>query len=153
MQKIHSHIACEQRVMHFYYAFDRGDLIATAEHLAPACTWQHGGVTLRSRQQILESFSKRSATQVVRHIVSNFTLLGGDTENATVAYCLTVHLFDNGQPPCLPVPGSTPFILVDVTCKLACNARGEWLIERKEIRPIFSHSVDVVSPLHANESR
>lgn len=147
---LHSRLtACHQSVLLFYYGVDRGDYALAMEQVAPECLWERGGVLLRNRQQIEESLRKRSATQVARHIVNNFALLRQDAESATAVYGLALHLYDSGSPASLPVPGSTPFLLVDVTCELAQASDGAWRIRQLDIQRTFSYSREVTSPLVA----
>ena len=146
--EIHSQLtACQQSVLRFYYGLDRADYAIVMAQVAPDCRWERGGVLLHGRQQIEESLRKRSPTQVARHIVSNFTLLAQSAETAATAYCLAVHLYDCGSPASLPVPGSTPFLLADVTCELALQTDDAWRIRRLDIQRTFSYSREVVSPL------
>lgn len=148
---IHSQlIACQQSVLRFYYGLDRGDYPMAMEQVGPDCLWERGGVLLRGRQQIEESLRKRSATQVARHVVSNFMLLGQDAESATTVFCLAVHLYDSGLPTGLPVPGSTPFLLADVTCELAPGPDAAWRIRQLNVQRTFSYSKEVISPLSPN---
>ncbi|WP_228935582.1 nuclear transport factor 2 family protein [Paraburkholderia saeva] len=139
--------ACHQSVLLFYYGLDKGDYSLAMEQVAPDCFWERGGVPLRGRQQIEESVRRKSATQVARHIVSNFAVLRQDAESATAVYCLALHLYDNGAPATLPVPGSTPFLLVDVTCELALEPDNAWRIRQLDVRHTFSYSREVISPL------
>lgn len=146
--EIHSRlIACHQSVLQFYYGLDRGNYSMAMEHVGPDCLWERGGVLLRGRQQIEESLRKRSATQVARHIVSNFMPLRQDAESATTVFCLAVHLHDSGSPTSLPVPGSTPFLLADVTCELAPGPDGAWRIRQLQIQRTFTCSKEVITPL------
>ncbi|MGE8366282.1 hypothetical protein [Cupriavidus sp.] len=139
--------ACHQSVLLFYYGLDRGDYPLAMKQVAPECLWERGGVMLSGRQQIEESVRKRSATQVARHIVSNFAMLVQDPERATAAYCLALHLYDNGAPATLPVPGSTPFLLADVTCQFALEPGNAWRIRQLDVGRAFSYSREVISPL------
>ena len=139
--------ACHQSVLLFYYGLDRGDYPLAMKQVAPDCLWERGGVMLRGRQQIEASVRKRSATQVARHIVSNFAMLVQDPERATAAYCLALHLYDNGAPATLPVPGSTPFLLADVTCQFALEPDNAWRIRQLDVGRAFSYSREVISPL------
>ena len=149
--EIHSRlIACHQSVLQFYYGLDRGDYPIAMEQVAPDCLWERGGVLLRGRQQIEESLRKRSATQVARHVVSNFMLLGQDAESATTVFCLAVHLHDSGSPTSLPVPGSTPFLLADVTCELASGPDGAWRMRQLQIQRTFTCSKEVITPLSSS---
>jgi len=147
---LHSRLtACHQSVLLFYYGVDRGDYTLAMAQIAPECLWERGGVLLRNRQQIEESLRKRSATQVARHVVNNFALLKQDAERATAVYSIVLHLYDSGAPASLPVPGSLPFMLVDVTCELALASDGAWRICQLEIQRTFSYSREVISPLVA----
>jgi hypothetical protein len=139
-------IACHQSVLLFYHGLDRGDYLLAMAQVAADCVWERGGVLLRGREQIEASVRKKSATQVMRHIVSNFALLRQDAVSATGVYCLALHLYDSGSPATLPVPGSTPFLLVDVTCELALDPDNAWRIRQLDVQHTFSYSRDVISP-------
>jgi hypothetical protein len=142
-------IACQQSVLLFYYGLDRGDYPLAMAQVAPDCFWERSGVPLQGRQQIEESVRKKSATQVMRHIVSNFAVLRQDAESVTAVYCLALHLYDSGAPASLPVPGSTPFLLVDVQCELALEADHAWRIRQLDVQRTFSYSREVTSPFTA----
>ncbi|MBP0630517.1 nuclear transport factor 2 family protein [Cupriavidus sp. AcVe19-1a] len=142
-------IACQQSVLLFYYALDRGEYPLAMAQVAPDCQWERGGAMLRGRQQIEDSLRNRPVTQVARHTVQNFAVLRGEAQRATAVYSLCVHLYDDGSPASLPVPGSTPFLLADVTCELGLEADNAWRIRRLDIQRIFSYSREVIHPLAA----
>ncbi|EHP43753.1 hypothetical protein OR16_06629 [Cupriavidus basilensis OR16] len=127
--------ACHQSVLLFYHGLDRGDYSLAMKQVAPDCLWERGGVLLRGPQQIEASVRRRSATQVARHIVSNFAVLRQDAESATAAYCLALHLYDNGSP------------LADVTCQFALEPDHAWRIRQLDVQRAFSYSREVISPL------
>ncbi|WP_233884622.1 nuclear transport factor 2 family protein [Paraburkholderia flagellata] len=139
--------ACHQSVLLFYYGLDRGDYALAMEQVTPDCFWERGGVPLRGPQQIEESVRKKSATLVTRHVVSNFAVLKQDADSVTAVYCLVLHLYDNGSPPSLPVPGSAPFLLVDVTCELTRGRDNAWRIRQLDVQHTFSYAREVTSPL------
>jgi len=145
--------ACHQSVLLFYRGIDRGDFALAMQQVAPECHWERGGASLRTREDVEASLRKRSATQVMRHIVSNFVVLAHDAQHVTAAYALGLHLYDNGAPPTLPVPGSTPFMLVDVTCQLALQPDQAWRIRQLDVERTFSYSREVISPLAAPASK
>src|SRR4051812_5234453 len=89
-------IACQQAPVLMYYHLDRGNYALAMQQIAADCEWERGGVLLRGPQQIEESLRKRSATQVGRHVVSNFALLRQDAESATAVFSVAVHVYDNG---------------------------------------------------------
>jgi len=152
--ELHSRLtACHQSVLLFYYGVDRGDFALAMQQVAPECHWERGGASLRTREDVEASLRKRSATQVMRHIVSNFAVLRQDAQSVTAVYALGLHLYDSGEPATLPVPGSTPFMLVDVTCELALQPDGAWRICKLDIVRTFSYSRDVISPLAAPASK
>ncbi|WP_019447679.1 hypothetical protein [Cupriavidus sp. BIS7] len=140
-------IACQQSVVLFYHALDRSDFPSAMAQISPNCLWERGGVLLRGARQIEDSLRKRSATQVARHIVNNFALVRQEAQSATAIYTLGLHLYDDGSPPVLPVPGSLPFLLVDVTCELKLEPDHGWRIEKLDIQRTFSYSREVIHPL------
>lgn len=136
--------ACQQSVLLFYYGLDRNDYPLAMAQVAPDCKWERGGVMLHNRQEIEASMRKRSTTQVARHVVNNFALLRSDAESATAVYSLGLHLYDDGAPATLPVPGSTLFLIVDVTCELGLEPDQAWRIRKLDIQRTFSYSSEVI---------
>jgi len=139
--------ACQQSVQLFYYGVDRGDFALAMAQFSENCVWERNGVLLRGRQEVEASLRNRSATQVTRHIVTNFSILRQNAERASTVYTLGLHLYDDGTPPKLPVPGSLPFLLVDVNCELGLEPDNVWRIQQLDIQRTFSYAQEVTSPL------
>jgi hypothetical protein len=146
--ELHARIsACQQSVLLFYYGVDRGDFPLAMAQFSQDCVWDRSGVLLRGPQEVEASLRNRPATQVTRHIVSNFALIRGNAERVTAVYTLGLHLYDDGTPPALPVPGSLPFMLVDVTCELGLEPDNAWRIRQLDIQRTFRYAQEVTSPL------
>ncbi|WP_322048307.1 nuclear transport factor 2 family protein [Paraburkholderia sp. J67] len=146
-------VACQQAVLRFYYALDRNNYPLAMEQVGPDCIWERGGVLLQGREQIEASVRKKSPTQVARHVVNNFALLRQEATGATAVYCLVLHLYDDGSQPRLPVPGSTPFLMVDVTCELKLEDDRVWRIQQLDVTHTFSYAREVTTPLLAASAR
>jgi len=131
-------IACQQTVVRLYYALDRSDYTAASMCFTPNGSWERGGVPLRGQQQILDSLRGRPATLFARHYVSNFVILEHRETTAKAAFSLTVYRSDKGEPPTLPVAGTTPAMLADVVCELACNDSGDCLIQQLGVQVTFA---------------
>lgn len=146
-------VACQQAVLRFYYALDRNNYPLAMEQVTPGCVWERGGVLLEGRQQIEASVRKKSPTQVARHVVNNFAILRQDETSATAVYCLVLHLYDDGSKPSLPVPGSTPFLMVDVSCNFRLEDDHAWRIQQLDVTHTFSYAREVTTPLLAANAR
>ena len=129
--------ACEQAVLRLYHALDRADYATVLAQFAAEGTWQRGPALLRGRQQILAALEKRSATQVIRHVASNFLWSARDGQEVMAAFYLTVYHSDAGAPVALPVAIDRPFLAGDAACRLTCEADGRWRIRHMAFDRVF----------------
>jgi hypothetical protein len=134
-------LSCEQAVLRLYHALDQGDYGAVLAQFAAEGTWKRGNVLLKGHQQILASLEKRSATQVIRHVASNFLWSARDGGGVMAAFHLTVYHFDAGVPAALPVAIARPFLFGDATCQLACGDDGCWRIRHMAFDRVFEFPV------------
>lgn len=95
--------------------------------MTPDAAWHRQGKTLRGHPEILAALEERSATQRIRHVVTNAFLDEADGEEMLLVAYMTAYRFDDGKPSSGPVLIDGPFRLSLVRTRFARSA-GEWRI-------------------------
>lgn len=116
----------------FFRALDRREyddllLLLTADGI-----WHRQGEDL-TRAAVLPAMAKRSATMVIRHVVTNI-VVDGDDERAEVSFLLTVYRSDGGTMPNGPLPLEGPAQISDGMATLVRDS-GDWRISRLTLPP------------------
>jgi hypothetical protein len=106
---------CTRILIRFFNEFDAFRYDAMAAMFAPDGVWHRQGKALTGRDSILAALKERSATQTVRHVITNIdiTVLGADRaqfQSYVTAYRHDSGVEPDGQPPVI----GTPYLLLTV---------------------------------------
>ncbi|MFP3556750.1 nuclear transport factor 2 family protein [Paraburkholderia sp. SIMBA_049] len=99
---------------------------------------QLGSMALKGRQAIRDFFAARNEENVrskrhTRHVVSGLDVSVHDAEHATLDSVVAVFA-GHGE---LPIASDVPSTIADVNDVCVRGPEGEWLFERRIIRPVF----------------
>ena len=129
-----------QLLHRFFHALDQSyyaDLLALFE---PDAIWHRQGAVLRGHDEIRAALDKRSATQRIRHVLSNTFVAAAEPapegDKARLISYMTAYRFDNGVLPVglVTIEGPMQLYAVNATVLLAPQRAG---IAELEITPEF----------------
>ena len=89
---------CQQLLHHFFYCLDESDYDGLLALFEPDGVWHRQGVALRGHEAMREAMQSRSATQRIRHVLSNVLVHSHDNHATEVGGYMVVYRFDNGEP-------------------------------------------------------
>jgi SnoaL-like domain len=137
--------ACMQVMHQLFYFLDQFRYQDLAGLFLPEGTLLRQGQLLVGRESIVEALSKRSATQRIRHVISNAFIESESPERVQlVAYMLAYH-FDNGVLPTGPADISRPYRMSTVRAAM-CQSGGAWSIAEMTFRTEFNFLSDTARP-------
>jgi len=131
---------CSQVLLRFYDAFDAWDYDAMVSLFTEDGVWHRAGKSLRGRREIVAEMRRRSATQIIRHVVTNILVDVNDAENAQARMYLTAYRHDAGEPRVVPAPLGPPALLLVVSTQLALRPEGWRIVEKRMQREFEAHS-------------
>ena len=125
-----------QPLYFFFYCLDErryDDLVAL---FATDGIWHRQGKQLRGQAEIRQAMEARSATQRIRHVLTNAFISELDGDRVTVRSYMTAYRHDDGKPaPSVPrIPGPLSMSLVTTVFGRNGNA---WLIAEQTLTPEF----------------
>jgi hypothetical protein len=126
-----SHSEIADRIHRFFRALDVRDYDTVVRLVAEDGVWHRQGKAL-TRATIPEAMAERSATMVIRHVVSNLIVDGDETVEAS--FLLTVYRSDSGETPSGPLPLEGPAQISDCTATLVQTTEG-WRFSRLSVPP------------------
>lgn len=119
---------CTRLLIRFFNAFDAFRYDEMAAMFAPDGVWHRQGKALHGRAAILAALDERSATQTVRHVVTNIDVTASAADDAQFLLYLTAYADDrgvapDGEPPII----AAPFLLLTVPGSCV-RIDGKWRI-------------------------
>lgn len=115
----------------FFRALDLREYDMLIQLIAADGVWKRQGRDL-TRQTIQAAMAERSATMVIRHVVTN--LIVDEGERAEASFLLTVYRADAGVAASGPLPLEGPVQISDCTATLVQEADG-WRFSRLTVPP------------------
>jgi hypothetical protein len=132
---------CTQVMHRLFYFLDESkyeDLVAL---FLPEGTLFRQGVLLAGREQIMQAMSKRSATQRIRHVISNAFIEAQSRGMVHMVAYMVAYRFDDGALRKGPVEISRPFRMSLVRAAMR-EADGVWHIAEMSFTPEFEFASD-----------
>lgn len=114
---------CQQLLHRFFYCLDQSDYDGLLALFDPNGVWHRQGVALRGHAAMREAIQKRSATQRIRHVLTNVLVHKHDEHVAGVGGYMAVYRFDNGQPQdgLVTIDGPSQLYTVRATIRIAAD--------------------------------
>lgn len=133
---------CLQLLHRFFHCLDQSRYEQLISLFEPDAVWNRQGVELRGHDEIRLALATRSATQRIRHVLSNTFVAVEEGNMARLTSYMTVYRFDNGVPPVGPVTINGPMQMytVDASVRLTPQRAG---IVKLEITPEFRFATNV----------
>jgi hypothetical protein len=133
---------CHDLVVTLTHFSDHGETAKAVDLFTPDGTWIRGGKPYVGREEMLASFKRASATQVIRHVTSNIRIMVKDERSAEgVTYYIAFNQ-DPGEPaPKFPLPFAPPFSMGEWHDKFVRTGTG-WRIAHREVKRLFQRQGD-----------
>ena len=122
----------DQTVLRFVDCLDEGDYGQLVALMTSDAVWHRQGRTLRGRDEILAALHERSATQRIRHLVTNLLLRSETPTETAFTHYMTALRHDSGVAVQGPVAIAGPFRMSLVGTRLVLDG-GRWLIAEQAI--------------------
>ena len=126
----------EQTVLRFVDCLDEGDYAPLVSLMTGDAVWHRQGKTLRGHDEILAALHERSATQRIRHLVTNLLQRSETPTETSFTHYMTALRHDSGVAVQGPVTIVGAFRMSRVSTRLV-RAGGQWLIAEQAIVPEF----------------
>ena len=127
---------CQQLLHRFFHCLDQSDYDGLLALFDPEGTWHRQGVALRGHAAMREAMQARSATQRIRHVLTNVLVHTHDRNVVETGGYMAVYRFDNGTPPQGLVTIDGPSQLYAVRATIRHDA-GDALLLALTITPEF----------------
>lgn len=127
---------CAQLLTRFFNDFDLWRYDAMADAFAPDGIWHRMGKASQGRAAILETLNARSATQSVRHVVTNIQIDVKDDRSADFVLYITAYQHDTGAKPTAPPKIRGPSLVLSVPGRLT-KAGATWKIAEMSMNRAF----------------
>lgn len=128
--------ACHQALLRFFYCLDERRYQEVAALFDDKGTWQRQGKQHTGPEEVMAMLQTRSATQVVRHAVTNVLTDGGGADSIQVRSYVTGFLYDSGREETMPVAIDMPFRFFVSETELRFNG-ADVRIARHVMEPVF----------------
>ena len=95
---------CRETIVRMGHHLDSGRFERFADYLTADAEWRRRGQPLNGREAILAQLRKRSATLILRHVLTNFVV---DVQDRNHAHCQAYMLgfrYDSGEKAAIPPP-------------------------------------------------
>ena len=122
----------EQTVLRFVDCLDEGDYAQLVSLMTGDAVWHRQGRTLRGQGEILAALHERSATQRIRHLVTNLLQRSEAPTETSFTHYMTALRHDSGVAVQGPVVIAGAFRMSRVSTRLV-RAGGHWLIAEQAI--------------------
>ena len=132
---------CMQVVHQMFYFLDESMYPQLLELFTPNGTLHRQGELLAGRERIMQAMLKRSATQRIRHVISNGFIESQSAGQMHVVAYMTAYRFDDGAMHEGPVGISRPFRVAVVRAALL-PTDGDWKITEMSFTPEFEFAGD-----------
>ena len=109
---------CAQLLYRFYYLFDQFRYDDMVGLFLSDGTWHRAGKALKGREAILAALHERSATQRVRHVITNVLVDAVDETTAEAVLYVTAYHHDSGVEDGPPPRIKSPYLLLVATATL-----------------------------------
>ena len=126
----------EQTIIAMFDHLDEARYDALLSLMTPQAVWHRQGQRLQGHAQILAALLQRSATQRIRHLVTNLLQRSAASNEAQFSHYMTALKFDDGQVRAGPVTISGPFRMSLVTTQLV-RLDGAWRVAEQAIATEF----------------
>ena len=128
---------CTQLTHRFFYYLDERryeDLIGLMQ---PDAVWHRQGRALRGLDAVRAALNERSATQRIRHVVTNGFVEQADAQAATYVAYMIGYRYDDGTVREPPLTISGPLRMLLVRTRFVRQPDGRWLIGETSAVPEF----------------
>lgn len=129
-------LQCMQLMHQLFYFLDQSNYRDLASLFAPNGIWHRQGERLAGPAQIVQALLKRSATQRIRHLISNQFIESQSRDQLQMVAYLTAYRFDDGTLHAGPVEISRPFLLSLLRASL-CQVDGAWRVSEMTLTREF----------------
>lgn len=137
-------LAGTQLIHQLFFFLDEANYPALTALFTPEGRWKRQGELLAGHAQIAAALSKRSATQRIRHVITNAVVWPESEQTVRLSAYMTAYRFDDGQPHHGPVTISRPFRLSVVQATLEA-VNGRWLISELDLVPEFEFAPEATA--------
>lgn len=122
----------EQTLLAMFDHLDEGEYEGLLSLMTPDAVWYRRGQRLQGHAQIRAALQERSATQRIRHLVTNVLQGSGSDDEVNISCYLTALKHDDGQVHSGPVHVRGFFRMARVTTRLV-RVDGAWRIAEQAI--------------------
>ena len=129
-------LQCMQLMHQLFYFLDQSNYRDLASLFAPNGIWHRQGERLAGPAQIVQALLKRSATQRIRHLISNQFIESQSPDQVQMVAYLTAYRFDDGTLHAGPVEISRPFLLSLLRASLR-QVDGAWRVSEMTLAREF----------------
>lgn len=135
---------CLQVAHQLFYCLDESRYEELVALFAPDGTWHRQGELLTGRRQIMQALSRRSATQRIRHVITNAFIASQSADRVHLVAYMVAYRFDDGTVHAGPVEISRPLRLSVVRAAMRA-AEGGWEVAEMTLTPEFEFVSDMAS--------
>jgi ketosteroid isomerase-like protein len=128
--------AAEQSLVAFFDHLDEQRYDALLALMTPDAVWHRHGKTLRGTDQIMAALRERSATQRIRHVLTNLLEREAPAGEIVLTHHMTAYKYDDGQITRGPVAIRGPFRFSMVRTRWRRHDQ-RWLIAEQAIDAEF----------------
>ena len=129
----------EQTILAMFDHLDERRYDELLSLMTPQAVWHRQGKRLQGHAQILAALNERSATQRIRHLVTNLLQRSAGDDSASFSHYMTALRFDDGQAHDGPVTVRQPYRMSLVTTQLV-RTGGVWRVAEQAIVTEFEFS-------------
>ena len=131
----------EQTILAMFDCLDEQRYDALLALMAPDAIWHRQGKRLQGHAQILAALRERSATQRIRHLITNLRQRSASDNEAEFSHYMTALRYDDGRSHSGPVTIPGPFRMSLVTTRLVRPA-GVWHVAEQAIVTEFDFALN-----------
>ena len=125
-----------QPLHYFFWCLDERRYDALVALFAEDGVWYRQGRQLRGHAEILSALEARSATQRIRHVITNAFIAEHVAERVTLRAYMTAYRHDDGKPP-PSVPRIAGPLSMSLVTTVFDRSGDDWLITEQTLTPEF----------------